>query len=71
MKVVIAPDSFKESMSAVEAAAAIARGVRSVVPGADCELVRMAPRRARQTPSLLPSAVPSARYGRRTRWADL
>lgn len=42
MKVVIAPDSFKESMSAAEAAAAIARGVRSVVPGADCVLVPMA-----------------------------
>jgi len=42
MKVVIAPDSFKESMSAAEAAAAIARGVSSVVPGADCVLVPMA-----------------------------
>ncbi|MFQ6685489.1 glycerate kinase, partial [Bordetella pertussis] len=28
MKIVIAPDSFKESLSAPDAAAAIARGVR-------------------------------------------
>ena len=32
MKVVCAPDSFKESMSAAEAAAAMTRGVRSVFP---------------------------------------
>lgn len=42
MKIVIAPDSFKESMSAAEAAAAIERGVRSVVPEAECVLVPMA-----------------------------
>ena len=35
MKIVCAPDSFKESMSAAEAAAAMARGVRSVAPDAD------------------------------------
>ena len=34
MRVVIAPDSFKESMTAVQAAAAMARGVRAVVPDA-------------------------------------
>lgn len=34
MKIVCAPDSFKESMTAVEAAAAMARGVRQVVPDA-------------------------------------
>lgn len=39
MKVVIAPDSFKESMSAGEAAEAIARGVRAAVPGAACTLI--------------------------------
>ncbi|MCT2056224.1 glycerate kinase [Dermabacter hominis] len=38
MRVLIAPDSFKESMSAREAAEAIARGVRAVVPGAACTL---------------------------------
>lgn len=42
MRIVIAPDSFKESMSAAAAAAAIARGVRAVVPEAECVLVPMA-----------------------------
>lgn len=35
MRVVCCPDSFKESMSAVEAAAAMSRGVRRVWPHAD------------------------------------
>ena len=35
MKIVCAPDSFKESLTAAEAAAAMARGVRRVVPDAD------------------------------------
>ncbi len=39
MRVVIAPDSFKESMSAMGAAEAISRGVRAVVPHAECVLV--------------------------------
>ncbi|MGN6458827.1 MAG: glycerate kinase, partial [Achromobacter mucicolens] len=34
MKIVIAPDSFKESVSAPDAAAAIARGVKAAFPGA-------------------------------------
>lgn len=42
MKVVCAPDSFKESMSAAEAAAAMTRGVRSVFPNAQCVEVPMA-----------------------------
>ena len=42
MKVVCAPDSFKESMSAAEAAAAMTRGVRSVFPDAQCVEVPMA-----------------------------
>lgn len=42
MKVVLAPDSFKESMSATQAAAAMARGVRSIVPDAKCVEVPMA-----------------------------
>jgi len=42
MKIVIAPDSFKESMSAAEAAGAIARGVHAVAPDAACVLVPMA-----------------------------
>jgi len=36
MKVVLAPDSFKESMTAAEAAAAMARGVQQVYPDAQC-----------------------------------
>jgi len=36
MKIVIAPDSFKESLSAREAAAAIAAGFRDIRPAADC-----------------------------------
>ena len=42
MRIVLAPDSFKESMSTAEAAAAMARGVRSVFPDADCVEVPMA-----------------------------
>ena len=42
MRVICAPDSFKESLSAVEAAAAMARGVRSVVPDADVVEVPLA-----------------------------
>ncbi|WP_104163805.1 glycerate kinase [Cryobacterium sp. N22] len=42
MKFVLAPDSFKESMTAVEAVAAMRRGVLSVFPDADCVGVPMA-----------------------------
>ena len=42
MKVVIAPDSFKESLDALQVAEAIARGWRSVFPDADCLLRPMA-----------------------------
>lgn len=42
MKVVVAPDSFKESMSAADAAAAMVRGVRAVLPDAECVEVPMA-----------------------------
>lgn len=41
MRIVLAPDSFKESMTAPEAAAAMARGVRAVLPGAECVEVPM------------------------------
>ncbi|MDO5662223.1 MAG: glycerate kinase [Brachybacterium sp.] len=41
LRIVIAPDSFKESVTAPEAAAAMARGVRAVVPDADCVLLPM------------------------------
>lgn len=39
MRIVCAPDSFKESMTAAQAAAAMARGVRAVVP--DAEVVEL------------------------------
>lgn len=42
MKVVLAPDSFKESMTASHAAAAMARGVRRVWPLAECISAPMA-----------------------------
>src|SRR5260370_29883093 len=35
MKVIVAPNSFKGSLSAAEAAAAIARGVRAALPDAE------------------------------------
>lgn len=42
MKLVIAPDSFKESLSAQDVASAIARGWRTVYPDADIHLCPMA-----------------------------
>lgn len=42
VKIVIAPDSFKESVSAPDAAAAIARGVKAAFPGAHTVCVPMA-----------------------------
>jgi len=42
MKIVIAPDSFKGSLSALQAARAIARGLRRVLPAAHYQLVPVA-----------------------------
>ena len=42
MKIVIAPDSFKESLSAGEVAEAIEEGVRRVFPQAEVEQVPLA-----------------------------
>jgi glycerate kinase len=42
VRIVVAPDSFKGSVSALEAAQAIARGVRQVLPDVQVELVPMA-----------------------------
>ncbi len=42
MKFVIAPDSFKESIGAPQAAQAIARGILKVFPGAECDLCPIA-----------------------------
>ena len=39
MKVVIAPDSFKESLPANEVAEAIKRGFKRVIPDAECLLL--------------------------------
>jgi glycerate kinase len=41
-KIVIAPDSFKESLTTLEAAQAIQKGLMHVWPDADYELVPMA-----------------------------
>jgi glycerate kinase len=42
VKIVIAPDSFKESLTAAQAARAIATGIRRALPDADCVLVPVA-----------------------------
>lgn len=42
MKIVIAPDSFKESLSAPEVAAAIARGLKQADPDVECVCIPMA-----------------------------
>ncbi|MFG1495527.1 glycerate kinase [Saccharospirillum sp. HFRX-1] len=42
MKIVIAPDSFKESLTALDVARAIERGLRAVWPDAECSLLPMA-----------------------------
>ncbi len=42
MKIVIAPDSFKGNLTAMQVAQAIEQGVRRVLPKADCEIVPMA-----------------------------
>ena len=42
MKIVLAPDSFKESMTASQAVAAMREGVHAVIPDAECVAVPMA-----------------------------
>ena len=42
MRVLIAPDKFKGSLTALEACEAAARGVRDAVPGTEVSLVPMA-----------------------------
>jgi glycerate 2-kinase len=42
MKFVLAPDSFKESMSAKRAALAMEKGIKNVFPDAECVIVPMA-----------------------------
>ena len=42
MKILVAPDSFKESIDAANAAKAIARGIRDVLPAAEIVLLPIA-----------------------------
>ena len=42
MNILIAPDSFKDCLSAMEVATALARGIRGVLPDAHCTLMPMA-----------------------------
>lgn len=42
MRVIIAPDKFKDSLDAAGVASALASGVRDVAPGTICELIPMA-----------------------------
>ena len=42
MKILIAPDSFKDCLSARGVAAALAKGIRSILPDVDCMLIPMA-----------------------------
>jgi glycerate 2-kinase len=42
MKFVVAPDSFKESMTAKQAALAMERGIRTIFPNSECVIVPMA-----------------------------
>ncbi len=42
MRIVIAPQSLKGSLTAAEAGAAIAEGVRAVYPNAECVIVPVA-----------------------------
>jgi glycerate kinase len=42
VKIIIAPDSFKGSLTSQEAASAIMRGVRAVFPGAEIDIITMA-----------------------------
>jgi len=42
LKIIVAPDSFKESLGAAEAAQAIAQGIKAVLPGAEVMLLPVA-----------------------------
>jgi glycerate 2-kinase len=64
MKIVIAPDSFKGSLSAVRASAAIARGVRDALPDAECDLCPMADGGEGTVEALLAAAGGEARTTR-------
>ena len=53
MRIVVAPDSFKGSVSALEAAQALASGVRQILPDADLDIVPMADGGEGTVPSLV------------------
>ena len=42
MKIILAPDSFKGSLTSMEVAVAMEKGIKRVVPGADCIKIPMA-----------------------------
>lgn len=42
MNILIAPDSFKDCLSAMEVASALARGIQKIIPDAACTLIPMA-----------------------------
>ena len=42
MNILIAPDSFKDCLSAIEVASALGRGIHKILPDATCVLVPMA-----------------------------
>jgi glycerate kinase len=42
MKIIIAPDSFKGSLTAKEAASAMARGIRAIAPNAEIDIIPLA-----------------------------
>lgn len=69
MKIVIAPDSFKESLSAVEVAQAIARGAMQAIPDLDCILRPMADGGEGTVDALLASVPGSERRCGRVRGA--
>lgn len=57
MKIVLAPDSFKESMTANECCIAIEKGLRKVIPNLECVLVPMADGGEGTTQSLVDATV--------------
>ena len=42
MNILIAPDSFKDCLSAIEVASALGRGIQKIIPDVSCILVPMA-----------------------------
>nr|WP_321984318.1 glycerate kinase [uncultured Lichenicoccus sp.] len=66
MKVVIAPDSFKESLTAAEAALAIAEGLAEVWPNAEMVLRPMSDGGEGLLDALRDATSPAPRHGRRS-----